>query len=105
MHRFTAALLAASISLLTPTYAAEVQSPLAFTGIAELEACAPTENQYPKVDPKFRQKVVRLVESNTLATGDDFFRAANINLVAKRYPLPGFHLHLEKFGPVFPGDE
>ncbi len=78
MHRFTPALLAAAISLLTPSHAAEMQTPLASTRIAELEARAPTENQYPKVDPKFHQEMVRLVESDTLATGDDFYRAANI---------------------------
>jgi hypothetical protein len=77
-HRFTPVLLAAAIALLAPLHAAEMQTPLAFASIAELEARAPTENQYPKVDPRFHQEVVRLVESNILATGDDFFRAANI---------------------------
>ena len=46
--------------------------------LSDLEARAPKENQYPTVNPQFHREVVRLVESNTLATGDDFLRAANI---------------------------
>lgn len=46
--------------------------------LAELEARSPAENRYPEFDPKFHQDVVRLVGSNTLVSGDDFFRAANL---------------------------
>lgn len=46
--------------------------------LSDLESRAPKENQYPTVNPQFHREVVRLVESNTLATGDDFLRAANI---------------------------
>jgi hypothetical protein len=77
MHRFTPAVLAAAIAILAPSHATEIQPPL-HSLVLPSSKHAPAENQYPKVDPKFHQEVVRLVESNTLATGDDFFRAANI---------------------------
>jgi hypothetical protein len=46
--------------------------------LAELEARAPMENTYPDATPEFHHDVVSLVESNTLASGDDLFRAAQI---------------------------
>jgi len=48
------------------------------SSLTELEARAPSENQYPRVDPAFHHEVVLLVESNTLASGDEFLRAATI---------------------------
>ena len=46
--------------------------------LADLEARAPKENSYPDATPQFHQEVIRLIESNTLASGDDFFRAATM---------------------------
>jgi hypothetical protein len=46
--------------------------------LADLEARAPKENQFPKVIPQFHRDLIHLVESNTLTTGDEFLRAANI---------------------------
>jgi hypothetical protein len=50
----------------------------ALPSLSDLEARAPKDNQYPTVNPQFHSDVVRLVESNTLASGEDFFRTANI---------------------------
>lgn len=54
-------------------------SPLATqNGLADLEARAPKESQYPTVVPQFHRDLIHLVESDTLTTGDEFLRAANI---------------------------
>jgi hypothetical protein len=47
-------------------------------GLADLEARAPKENQYPTVNPQFHREVVRLVQSGALASAGDFLRASNI---------------------------
>lgn len=58
--------------------AADSPGPLPPPSLAALEARAPAENTFPTVNPKFHEDAVRLVESNTLSSGDEFFRAANI---------------------------
>jgi hypothetical protein len=58
--------------------AADNPTAQAINGLAELEKRAPKENQSPAADSKFHEEVVRLVESNTLSSGEDFFRAAII---------------------------
>jgi len=71
-------ILAAALWTSSRAFAADSPVPLPVASLAELEARAPKENRYPEFSPKFHQEVVRLVESNTLASGDDFFRAANL---------------------------
>ena len=46
--------------------------------LTELEARAVTENSYLTANPAFHRDVEQLVESNTLSSGEDFFRAANL---------------------------
>jgi hypothetical protein len=58
--------------------AADSPGSLATKSLAALEARAQAENNYPTASPKFHEDAVRLIESNTLSSGDEFFRAANI---------------------------
>lgn len=58
--------------------ATDSPTPSPLPSLADLEARAPVENQYPTANPKFHGEVIRLVESNTLSTGDEFLRCANI---------------------------
>jgi len=66
--------------------AVEVPPTSPASGLGDLEARAPKENQYPNVSPQFHHDVVLLVESDTLATGPDFYRAANL----AAGPVPDF---------------
>jgi hypothetical protein len=71
-------LLAGALCSITRLLAGDALPLSAQRSLADLEARAPKENQYPTVVPQFHSDVVRLVDSNTLATGEDFFRTANI---------------------------
>jgi hypothetical protein len=78
MHRQSLLPIAIAIFALTRALAGDASPPFAPLRLADLEARAPKENQYPTVNPQFHRDVVRLIEGNTLTTGEDFFRAANI---------------------------
>lgn len=65
-----------SATLLTASRAVASDSPAPALSLADLEARAPKENTYPNFSADFHQAVIRLVESNTLATGDEFYRAS-----------------------------
>jgi len=71
-------LLAGALCSITRLLAGDALPLSAQRSLADLEARAPKENQYPTVVPQFHSDVVRLVDSNTLVTGEDFFRTANI---------------------------
>ena len=64
----------------TSSIAAEAPAspPTPLTTLTDLQARAPKENSYPDATPQFHQEVIRLIESNTLASSDDFFQAANM---------------------------
>ena len=65
-----------TIAFCTPASIIASDSTTPIASIADLEARAHKENNYPNISPSFHPEVIRLVESNTLTTGDDFFRAA-----------------------------
>jgi hypothetical protein len=69
---------ASAICAITRALAGDALPVAALTSLSDLEARAPKENQYPTVNPQFHREVARLIESNSLTTGDEFFRAANI---------------------------
>ncbi len=52
--------------------------PAPLATLADLEARATKENGFPDATPQFHREVIRLIESNTLSSGDDFSRAANM---------------------------
>lgn len=58
--------------------AAESAAPGATEVLAALEARAPTENGFPTATLAFHDDVVRLIESNALATGEEFHRAGQL---------------------------
>jgi hypothetical protein len=86
MPRLSPWILVAAFWTLARAFATDAPAPPPPASLAELEARAPQENSYPAPSPKFHQEVVRLVESNTLASGEDFFRAANV----VRGPFPDY---------------
>jgi hypothetical protein len=71
-------MLAAAFLTSATSFATDQPVPSPLATLADLEARAPKENSYPEPNPKFHQEVVRLVESNTLASGDEFFRAGKL---------------------------
>jgi hypothetical protein len=78
MQRTTLIWVASFLVQLAPLQAAETRPNREHSSLVELEARASSENQYPRVNPAFHQEVVLLVESNTLASGDEFLRTATI---------------------------
>ncbi|ACB74561.1 hypothetical protein [Opitutus terrae] len=65
--------------------AAEPPATPAAAALAALEARAAAENTYPNIAESFQCDLVRLVESNTLSSGEEFYRAARL-----APPLTGF---------------
>jgi hypothetical protein len=78
MHRLLPAALLVVLFFCRALFAAVPPEPSLLAALTALEARASKENTYPDANPEFHQEVVRLVESNTLASGDDFFRAASL---------------------------
>jgi|HubBroStandDraft_1064217.scaffolds.fasta_scaffold989170_1 hypothetical protein len=71
-------ILAGALCSMAKSIAGDASPLLTQTSLADLEARARKENQYPTVVPQFHRDLIHLVESNTLTTGDEFLRAANI---------------------------
>lgn len=77
-HRRNLLLSASAICAIARALAGDLPPVAALPSLSNLEARAAKENQYPSVNPLFHLDAVRLVESNTLTTGEEFLRAANI---------------------------
>lgn len=71
-------MLAGALCFITKSIAGDASPLSTQNGLSALEARAPKENQYPTAVPQFHRDLIRLVETNTLTTGDEFLRAANI---------------------------